>query len=139
MKLYAIGKSTESLTKKTKSMEIKEMNKTDFAVLAKSCGKETPQLVFDNNTWYEQLTTGEVQCRHKLMTVRLLNKEALEKKTQEGFLPINIKVGGKVVALVCPGKTAVYYHIPVGIKHEMSQARQIVLSYAKHLCLKNKP
>ena len=122
-------------------MEIKVLNKSDFAVIAKKNGNETHQFVIENGIWYEQLTVDEIQYRHKLLSVRPLSKEALEKKANEiqpGFLPIRIKESaqGDVLAYVCGNKTTLYYHLPLGSKRWRARAQQIVFNYAKSLIAK---
>ena len=114
-------------------MEIKEMNKADFAALVKSCGKENRQLVFENSHWYEQIVADEVAYRHKLLVVKALSREALAKTTPNGILPSYIRVNGAVVALISQSKTTLYYHLPVSTKQQMNQARSIVHGYAKSL------
>jgi hypothetical protein len=117
-------------------MEVKELNKTDFAVIAKKNGNETRQFVFEDNAWYEQLTVDDVQYRHKLLSVKLLSKDGLDKKAEEiqpGTLPICIRSYGEVMAFVCSGKTAVYYHLPLGTKKWKARAKQVVFNYAKSL------
>lgn len=122
-------------------MEIKNLNKTDFAVIAKQNGDETRQLVIENGVLYEQLTIDEVQYRHKLLSIKPLNMEALDKKAQEvqpGILPICLKEStqGEVVALVCHGKTTLYYYLPISTKVQKARAQQIVYNYAKSLIAK---
>ncbi len=48
-------------------MEIKLLNQTAFAKMLKQTGNETYQTIFEKDTWYEQVTLGEVIYRHKLL------------------------------------------------------------------------
>ena len=122
-------------------MEIKNLNKTDFAVIAKQNGNEMRQIVIENGVLYEQLTIDEIQYRHKLLSVKPLSKEALDKKAQEvqsGTLPVRLKESaqGEILAFVCRGKTTLYYHLPIGTKAQKARAQQVVYSYAKSLIAK---
>ena len=123
-------------------MEIKEVNKTDFAVIVKQNGNESRQFVLEDSVWYEQLTVGDIQYRHKLITVRQLSKELLEKKAQEvqpGVLPIFLRerAQGEILALVCSSKTVLYYYLPLNTKERKIRAQQIVFNYAKSLIAKS--
>lgn len=126
---------------KIKIMEIKNLNKTEFAAIAKQNGNETRQLVIENGVLYEQLTIDEVLYRHKLLSIRALNKEAFDKKAQEvqlGSLPIRLKESaqGEILALVCCGKATLFYHLPACTKERKVRAQQAVFSYAKSLIAK---
>ena len=119
-------------------MEIKNLNKTEFAAIAKQNGNETRQLVIENGVLYEQLTIDEVLYRHKLLSVRPLSKEALEKKAQDmqpGALPMRLRESakGETLAFVCRGKAVLFYHLPIGSKQQKSRAQQLVYCYAKSL------
>ena len=117
-------------------MEVKELNKTDFAVIAKKNGNETRQFVFEDNAWYEQLTVDDVLYRHKVLSVKPLSREGLDKKAEEiqpGVLPICLRSSGEVMAFVCNGKTALYYYLPSGTKKWRARAQQVVFNYAKSM------
>ena len=122
-------------------MEIKDLNKSDFAVIAKKNGNVTRQTVIENGVLYEQLTVGEVLYRHKLLSVRSLSKEALDRKVQNvqpGTLPTRLRENakGEILAFVCRGKTALFYHLPIGSKEQKVHAQHLVFSYAKSLVAK---
>ena len=122
-------------------MEIKDLNKSDFAVIAKKNGNVTRQTVIENGVLYEQLTVDEIQYRHKLLSVRPLSKEALDRKAQDvqpGALPMRLKdsVKGEILAFVCRGKTVLFYHLPIGSKEQKNRAQQMVYCYAKSLVAK---
>ena len=118
-------------------MEIKVVNKTEFTAIAKK-NKQTRQFMIDNGIVYEQLTVDDIQYRHKLLSVRLVSMEMLDKKAQviqPGVLPIRLKdsAQGDTLAFVCRGKTALFYHLPIDTKEKKNRAQQIVFSYAKSL------
>ena len=122
-------------------METKDLNKSDFAVIAKQNGNVTRQTVIENGVLYEQLTVDEIQYRHKLLSVRPLSKEALNRKAQDvqpGALPMRLResANGKVLAFLCHGKTVLFYHLPVGTKEQKKHAQQMVYCYAKSLVAK---
>ena len=122
-------------------MEIRDLNKSDFAVIAKKNGSVTRQTVVENGVLYEQLVVDEIQYRHKLLSVRPLSKEALDRKVQKvqpGTLPSRLKESaqGEILAFVCKGKTALFYHLPISTKEQKSRAQQIVYCYAKSLVAK---
>ena len=86
-------------------MEIQQVNKTEFAEMLKSAGNETHQTTFENDVWYEQVTVEEVTYRHKLLALRklsseLLNKKAFESKPRIEPLRLRAQGNGPVVALV---------------------------------------
>lgn len=118
-------------------MEIKVVNKTEFTAIAKK-NKQTRQFMIDNGIVYEQLTVDDIQYRHRLISVRLVSMEMLDKKAQviqPGALPIRLKdsAQGDTLAFVCRGKTALFYHLPIDTKEKKNRAQQIVFSYAKSL------
>lgn len=122
-------------------MEIKDLNKTDFKAVAKQNSKKTRQFVIENGVMYEQLTVDNIQYRHKLLSVRPLSKEALDRKVQAiqpGTLPIRIRESaqGEILAFVCSGKTMLYYHLPISSKEQKARAQQMVYCYAKSLVAK---
>lgn len=119
-------------------MEIKELNKTDFKAIVKQNSNETRQFVIENGVMYEQLTVDNNQYRHKLLSVRPLSKEALDRKVQDnqpGTLPIRLKESaqGEILAFVCCGKSTLYYHLPISSKAQKVRAQQVVFNYAKSL------
>ena len=119
-------------------MEIQQVNQTEFAEMLKSAGNETHQTAFENDVWYEQVTVGEVTYRHKLLALRklsseLLNKKAFEAKPCTEPLRLRAQGNGPVVALVFNTKTTVFYHLMVGSKKEMAQAKSLVNCFAKSL------
>lgn len=120
------------------TMEIKELNKTDFKAIVKQNSNETRQFVIENGVMYEQLTVDNIQYRHKLLSVRPLSKEALDRKVQDnqpGTLPIRLKESaqGEILAFVCCGKSTLYYHLPISSKAQKVRAQQVVFNYAKSL------
>ena len=119
-------------------METQQLTKTAFAQTLKSAGNETYQTVFENEVWYEQITVGEVIYRHKLLSLRKLSSELINKKTLKttpSCEPIRLRAqnGGPVVAYVCNTKTTVFYHLLVSSKSEMIQAKRLVAVFAKSL------
>ena len=119
-------------------MEIQQVNQTEFAEMLKSAGNETHQTTFENDVWYEQVNVGEVTYRHKLLALRklsseLLNKKAFESKPRIEPLRLRAQGNGLVVALVFTTKSTVFYHLMVGTKREMAQAKRLVILYAKSL------
>ena len=121
-------------------MEIKVVNKTEFTAIVKK-NKQTRQSMIDNGIVYEQLTVDDIQYRHKLLSVRLVSMEMLDRKAQviqPGTLPLRLKESaqGDTLAFVCRGKTALFYHLPIDTKEKKNRAQQIVFSYAKSLVAK---
>ena len=119
-------------------MEIQLLNQTEFAEMLKSAGNETHQTTFVNDVWFEQVTIGEVAYRHKLLSLKKLSSELLARKAFEAkpcTEPIRLRAqsNGPVVALVFNTKTTVFYHLLVGSKREMAQAKSLVNSFAKSL------
>ena len=119
-------------------MEIQLLNQTEFAEMLKSAGNETHQTTFENDVWYEQVTVGEVTYRHKLLALRklsseLLNKKAFESKPRIEPLRLRAQGNGPVVAIVFNTKTTVFYHLMVGSQREMAQAKRLVIFFAKSL------
>lgn len=122
-------------------MEIKELNKTDFKAIVKQNSNETRQFVIENGVMYYQLTVDNIQYRHKLLSVRPLSKEVLDRKVQDiqpGTLPLRLKESakGEILAFVCSGKTTLYYHLPISSKAQKARAQQVVFNYAKSLAAK---
>ena len=123
-------------------METKEMNKTDFAAVVEKNGEELRQLVFDGGAWYEQVVVDGILCRHKVLTIKQLSADALEKKAKEvqpGNLPMRLReqATGPVLAFVCFGKSTLYYHAPLNTREGKARAQQIVLNYSKSLIAKS--
>ena len=119
-------------------MEIQQVNQTEFAEMLKSAGNETHQTTFENDVWYEQVTIGEVIYRHKLLSLRKLSSELLARKAFEAkrcVEPLRLRAqgNGPVVALVFNNKSTVFYHLLVGSKREMAQAKSLVNCFAKSL------
>lgn len=119
-------------------MEIQLLNQTEFAAMLKSAGNETLQTTFENDVWYEQVTVEEVTYRHKLLALRklsseLLNKKAFESKPSIEPLRLRAQGNGPVVALVFTTKSTVFYHLMVGSQREMTQAKRLVIFFAKSL------
>ena len=134
------------ITKKTiNTMEIKQLNQTEFAEMFKSAGNETYQTTFENDAWYEQVTIGEVIYRHKLLSLKKLSSELLTRKAFEAkpsIEPIRLRAqgNGPVVALVFNTKSTMFYHLLVSSKREMAQAKRLVIFFAKSLLTKiNQP
>lgn len=122
-------------------MEIQQLNQTEFAEMLKSAGKETYQTTFENEVWYEQVTVGEVIYRHKLLSLKklsseLLNRKAFEAKPSTEPIRLRTQGNGPVVALVFNTNTTVFYHLMVGSKREMDQAKRLVIFFAKSLLSK---
>ena len=108
------------------------------AELLKSAGNETHQPTFENDVWYEQVTVGEVTYRHKLLALRKLSSELLAKKAFEAQpctepLRLRDQGNGPAVALVFTANSTVFYHLMVGSKKEMAQAKRLVIFFAKSL------
>lgn len=119
-------------------METKVVNKTEFTAIAKKNTTLTRQFVIDNGVLYKQLTVDEILYRHKLLSVKSVTMEMLDKKAQDvqpGTLPLRLKdsAQGDTLAFVCRGKTALFYHLPIESKEKKNRAQQIVFSYAKSL------
>ena len=136
----ATGVSLPSIINKknNNTMEIQQVNQTEFAEMLKSAGNETHQTTFVNDVWYEQVTIGEVTYRHKLLSLRKLSSELLAKKAFEAkpcVEPLRLRAqgNGPVVALVFNTKSTVFYHLLVGTKREMAQAKSLVNCFAKSL------
>ena len=143
MRQGATGDYTPYLSQKTINiMEIQQVNQTEFAEKLKSAGNETHQTTFENEVWYEQVTVGEVTYRHKLLSLKklsseLLNKKALEAKPPTEPIRLRAQGNGPVVALVFNTKTTVFYHLLVSSKREMAQAKRLVIFFAKSLLQKS--
>lgn len=136
----ATGVSSPSIIikKDNNTMEIQQVNKMEFAAMLKSAGNETHQTTFVNDVWYEQVTVEEVTYRHKLLALRklsseLLNKKAFESKPRIEPLRLRAQGNGPVVALVFTTKSTVFYHLIVSSKREMAQAKSLVNFFAKSL------
>ena len=119
-------------------MEIQQVNQTELAEMLKSAGNETHQTTFENDVWYEQVTIGEVTYRHKLLSLKklsseLLNKKAFESKPRIEPLRLRAQGDGPVVALVFTTKSTVFYHLMVGSKRGMAQAKRLVILFSKSL------
>ena len=119
-------------------MEAQQLTKTAFTKTLKSVGNETYQTIFENEVWYEQITVGEVIYRHKLLSLKKLRSELINKKTLEStpaFEPIRLRAqsGGPVMAYVFNTKTTVFYHLLVSSISEMAQAKRLVTVFAKSL------
>ena len=119
-------------------MEIQQVNQTEFAEMLKSAGNETHQTAFENDVWYEQVTIEEVTYRHKLLSLKKLSAELLTRKAFEAkpcVEPIRLRTqrNGPVVALVFNTKSTVFYHLMVGSQREMTQAKRLVIFFAKSL------
>ena len=119
-------------------MEIQQVNQTEFAEMLKSADNKTHQTAFENDVWYEQVTIGEVIYRHKLLSLKKLSSELLTRKAFEAkpcTEPIRLRDqgNGPVVALVFNTKSTVFYHLMVGSKREMAQAKHLVIFFAKSL------
>lgn len=119
-------------------MESQQLTKTEFTKTLKSAGNETYQTIFENEVWYEQITVGEVIYRHKLLSLRKLRSELINKKTLEStpaFEPIRLRAqsSGPVMAYVFNTKTTVFYHLLVNSRSEMAQAKRLVTVFAKSL------
>jgi len=123
-------------------METQQLTKTAFAEMLKSAGNETYQTTFEKDVWYEQITVGEVAYRHKLISLKSLNSEQLNKKAMESktpVLPTGLRAhnDGPVLASVFNTNTTVYYHIELSAKYNEAQAKSLVVYYAKSLLPKN--
>ena len=108
-------------------METKVVNKTEFTAIAKK-NKQTRQSMIDNGIVYEQLTVDDIQYRHKLLSVRLVSMEMLDRKAQviqPGTLPLRLKESaqGDTLAFFCRGKTALFYHLPIDTKEKKNRAQ----------------
>ena len=119
-------------------MEIQQVNQTEFTEMLKSAGNETQQNAFENEVWYEQVILGEVTYRHKLLSLKKLSSELIIRKAFEAkpsSEPIRLRThaNGPVVALVFNTKSTVFYHLMVGSKREMDQAKRLVIAFAKSL------
>ena len=119
-------------------MEIQQVNKTQNPQLLKPAGRKTHQTTFENDVWYEQVTVEEVTYRHKLLALRklsseLLNKKAFESKPRIEPLRLRARGDGTVVAGVFTTKSTVCYHLMVGSKRGMAQAKRLVILFAKSL------
>ena len=119
-------------------MEIQQVNQTELAEMLKSAGNETHQTTFENDVWYEQVTIGEVTYRHKLLSLKklsseLLNKKAFEAKPRIEPLRLRAQGNGPIVALVFTTKSTVFYHLMVGSKRGMAQAKRLVILFSKSL------
>ena len=123
-------------------MEIQQVNQTEFAEMLKSVGNETYQTTFENDAWYEQVTMEETIYRHKLLSLKKLSSELLNKKAFEAkpsIEPIRLRAqgNGPVVALVFNTKSTVFYHLLVSSRREMAQAKRLVIFFAKSLLPKS--
>jgi len=123
-------------------MEIKLLNQTAFAKMLKQTGNETYQTIFEKDTWYEQVTLGEVIYRHKLLSLKKMSQELLTRKALESKIssdPVRLRThhSGPVVALAFNSKSTVFYHLLGISKSEMAQAKRLVVFFAKSLLPKN--
>ena len=123
-------------------MEIQQVNQTEFAEMLKSAGNEAYQTTFENDAWYEQVTMEETIYRHKLLSLKKLSSELLNKKAFEAkpsIEPIRLRAqgNGPVVALVFNTKSTVFYHLLVSSRREMAQAKRLVIFFAKSLLPKS--
>ena len=119
-------------------MEIQQLNQTEFAEMLKSAGTETYQTTFENDVWYEQVTIEDTTYRHKLLSLKklsceLLNKKAFESKPSIEPIRLRAQENGSVVALVFNTKSTVFYYLLVSSKREMAKAKRLVTFFAKNL------
>jgi len=101
-------------------MEIQQVNQTEFAEMLKSSGNETHQTTFEKDVWYE-------------LSVELLTRKAFEAKPCVEPIRLRSQGNGPVVAIVFNTKSTVFYHLMVGSKREMAQAKSLVIFFAKSL------
>ena len=117
-------------------MEVQQLNQSEFAKMLKSAGNATYQTTFENDVWYEQITIEDMAYRHKLLSLKKLSSELINKKainTTPSTEPIRLRAQGKgpVVALVFNTKSTLFYHLMVSSKREMAQAKHLVILFAK--------
>ena len=122
-------------------MEIKQLTHSEFAETLNSADPATYQTIFENETWYEQVTIDEIIYRQKLLSLKkvsqeLLAKKALEAKPAEEPIRLRAQNNGRVVALVFYSKTTLFYHLLASSKREIAQAKRMVHYYAKSILSK---
>lgn len=122
-------------------MKAKQLNKSEFTAMLMSNGNENHQLVFENETWFEEVTIGGETFCHKLLALKktsadLINRKALGAEPSIEPLRLKAKQNGPVVALVFNTHYSVYYHLLISSKSEMAEAKRLVIWFAKSLISK---
>ena len=117
-------------------MEMENLNKSAFSKLAATIGSETYQIVREGDTWYEQLYDDETISRHKLLTIKNVSFDSLNKKANSfhnGLGKIKDSSQGSTCAFIFGSNAVLYYCLVSNSKTERNRAMKLVEAYAKHL------
>ena len=126
---------------KNSNMEMENLNKSAFSKLAATISGETYQIVREGDTWYEQLNDDEVVYRHKLLTIKNVSLDSLNKKAKSchnDFGRIIDPSQGSTCAFIFKSNAVLYYCLLPIFKTERNRAMQLVEAYAKHLATNKK-
>ena len=120
-------------------MKKENLNSTAFLKLAAALGIQTYQIVRDGDSWYEQLNDDKTIYCHKLLIIKNLTIDSINKKAQScqnGLGRIIDPSQNKACAFVFESNSILYYCLLPIFKTERSRALQLVEAYAKHLANK---
>ena len=120
-------------------MKKENLNSTAFSKLAAALGVQTYQIVREGDSWYEQLNDSQTVYCHKLLTIKNLTIESLNKKAQscqKGLGRVIDPSQNKTCAFVFGCHSVLYYCLVPIFKTERAHAFQLIEAYAKHLANK---
>lgn len=121
---------------KINGMKKENLNSTAFSKLAVALGGETYQIVREGDSWYEQLNDSQTIYCHKLLTIKNLTFDSLNKKAHSCHTALSrIKASqqSSTCALVLESNSILYYYLVPIFRIERARALQLVEAYAKHL------
>lgn len=122
-------------------MKVEKVSNLALSKLAAIIGDETYQIVREGDTWYEQLNDDEVVYRHKLLTIKSMSLDSLNKKAKSyhnNLGRIKDPAQGSTCAFVFKSNTVLYYCLVPIFKTGRNHAMQLVEAYAKHLATNKK-
>ena len=123
-------------------MKKENLNSTAFLKLAAALGTQTYQIARIGDSWVEQLNDSQTIYCHKLLTIKNLTLDSLNKKAMTFHSePGRIKTSqqGSTCAFILERNSILYYCLVPIFKTERTHALQLIEAYAKHLaCKKSK-
>lgn len=122
-------------------MKVEKLSNSAFSKLAATISGETYQIVREGDTWYEQLNDDEVVYRHKLLTIKNVSLDSLNKKAKSyhnDLCRIKDPSQGSTCAFIFKNNTVLYYCLVPIFKAGRNRAMQLVEAYAKHLVANKK-
>ena len=120
-------------------MKKENLNATAFLKQAAALGIQTYQITLDGDSWYEQLNDDNTIYHHKLLTIKNMSLESLNKKAKANHAELGrIKEShqGATCAFVLECNSILYYCLVPIFKMERAHALRLVEAYAKHLAYK---